>query len=448
MNIEDEEKLLRSAALQNANSILQARLRAEEDLLQANVELERKTKELDHSLAMVRATLESTTDAILVTNRDWKVTGYNQNYIQMWGFRAEELESISHTALLESITERLGLPEHHKVKLNSIHATLPEETYDLMELTDGRTIERYSRIQYVNGQNVGRVWCFTDITARKQAEDALHRVNSTLEGRVTERTIELSKTVDRLKEEIRNREQLENRLRERTIQVQRLAGELTLAEQREREKLALTLHDTLQQLLVAAKLRAEMLRGASGEPIAELAEEVRGLISECIGISRTLTGEISPPILRKGGLIPALEWLCRWMKEKHKLDVSLSVNGQISMYREDLTILLFQSVRELLFNVVKHSGVDTAKIDVGQHGNEIRIMVSDEGIGFDVSTTPALKPTDQTGGLGLFTTQERLHLLGGYSELDSAPDQGFRFTLVAPTAAPFSAASEETRSSN
>jgi len=205
-----------------------------------------------------------------------------------------------------------------------------------------------------------------------------------------------------------------------------------LAEQRERQQLATMLHDLMQQLLVAAKLRTELLAQAQGKNVPQLANEVRELIRECIQVSRTLTGELSPPILREGGLVPALEWLARWMKDKHNLETVLVVRGPISMQREDLTVLLFQCVRELLFNVVKHSGVNSAQIEVNEDGKELRIIVSDQGIGFEMPPDPPPVSADATSGYGLFTTQERLHLLGGTVHVDSSPGCGSRFTLATP----------------
>src|SRR6476469_8637848 len=93
---EDEERLLRSVALQNASSILQARQRAEEELIRAKEALESRTEELARSLAMMRATLESTTDGILVTDGAGKVTGFNANFVEMWRVPREVMDSGEH----------------------------------------------------------------------------------------------------------------------------------------------------------------------------------------------------------------------------------------------------------------------------------------------------------------------------------------------------------------
>ncbi len=163
MQDEEEDKRLRSAALQNAQSILRARQRAEQSL-------ERRTEELAHSLAMMRATLESTTDAIIVTDAVGRVTGSNRKYVEMWRIPPEIMDSSDHLRILEVCSHWFSDPESHLARVEAIYASAPPETADLLELADGRVLERFSRTQFVDGRNVGRVWSFRDITERRRAE--------------------------------------------------------------------------------------------------------------------------------------------------------------------------------------------------------------------------------------------------------------------------------------
>jgi PAS domain S-box-containing protein len=172
---QDEDELLRSVALQNANSILLARQRAEQELLQAKEALELRTEELARSLAMLRATLESTTDGILVTDGDGKVTSFNEKYVAMWRLSREITDSRDHRQLLETICRQFEDPRRFLAKIEDIYASSPPESHDLLELADGRTFERFSRIQFMEGRNAGRVWSFRDITVRRRAEDALQQ---------------------------------------------------------------------------------------------------------------------------------------------------------------------------------------------------------------------------------------------------------------------------------
>jgi signal transduction histidine kinase/ActR/RegA family two-component response regulator len=177
---DDEDDLLRSVALQNAKSILQARQRAEEELVRAKEALELKTAELARSLAMVRATLESTTDGILVTDGTGQVTGSNQKYLEMWRLPRDIMDSNEHRNLLDACSRQFDDPRQYLAGIDAIFASSPPETFDLLELTDGRVFERFSRIQVVEDRNVGRVWSFRDITERKLAEQSLQKQSERL----------------------------------------------------------------------------------------------------------------------------------------------------------------------------------------------------------------------------------------------------------------------------
>ena len=170
---DEEDAALRSVALQNAQSILLARQRAEQELLRAKEALERKTQQLAHSLSMMRATLESTWDGILVTADDGRITGYNQTYVDMWRVPTERINSGDHSSLLQFTASQFAEPRRFIARVDEIYATALPESFDLLQLADGRTYERFSRTLLVEEQAVGRVWSFRDITERRKAEDAL-----------------------------------------------------------------------------------------------------------------------------------------------------------------------------------------------------------------------------------------------------------------------------------
>lgn len=170
---ENEEKQLRSVALQTARTILRARERAEHELRQAKKELEEKARKLDHSLSILRATIESTADGILVTDEDGVVLRFNELYLEMWSISREIKNLSEHRQLLRFCSIRLKEPQKFMDRTEQIYATWPTDSYDLLELTDGRVFERFSKVQYIEGQHIGRVWSFRDITARRHAEEAV-----------------------------------------------------------------------------------------------------------------------------------------------------------------------------------------------------------------------------------------------------------------------------------
>ncbi|HJT50953.1 MAG TPA: PAS domain-containing sensor histidine kinase, partial [Nitrosospira sp.] len=170
---DNEESLPQSVTLET-NAVLQAGQRVEHELQQVKKALEDRTRQLDHSLSILRATIESTADGILVTDKGGDVLRYNERYLQMWQIQHSEIADIrQHEQLLKLTSKYLADPQQFVDRMREIYATWPAESHDLLELVDGRVFERFSKIQYAEGQIIGRVWSFRDITARKHAEEAL-----------------------------------------------------------------------------------------------------------------------------------------------------------------------------------------------------------------------------------------------------------------------------------
>lgn len=255
-------------------------------------------------------------------------------------------------------------------------------------------------------QLTGVCW---DITARKQTELQLKELNETLEKRVAERT-----AVAEVRAE----------------QLRMLAQELTQAEQKERQRIAHVLHEHFQQLLVGAKFNLSMVQAKDADSQESL-RRTDQVLAEAVEASRSLAVELNPPILRYGGLAPALGWLGQWMHEKHSLNVEVEAEAHLPVLPEDVQVFLFQSVRELLFNVVKHAKVDRARIDLRQEpGHLLRLSVSDKGAGF--RTDPFVAKTCASGGFGLFSIRERIGFLNGRVDVQSPPAAGTCISLLLP----------------
>ena len=163
-----------------------------------------------------------------------------------------------------------------------------------------------------------------------------------------------------------------------------------------------------------------------------LLQRARADVNEAMEAARTLSVNLFPPVLHLGGLPAALAWLAKRTQEQYGVVVNVTADPRANPEASDVRILLFEAVRELLFNAVKHAHVDRVDInlEVGP-GDIIHIHVSDDGVGFDSAVTLDHKNQQQVG-LGLFSIQERLALLGGHLDIQSAPGKGARFSLTLP----------------
>ena len=269
---------------------------------------------------------------------------------------------------------------------------------------DGSTFPVEVSLTHIATSAGGMAFAFvTDITARKRTESALRERTAELEGQT-------------------------HRLRE-------IAADLTVAEQHAREELSKTLHDGLQQILFSSRLKLARLKKRLVDlqsPDEDLLDRACRDLDEAIAAARSLAIELFPPGLHNDGLAAGLEWLSASMRDKYGLRVDLTADPAANPDRRDVRTLIFESVRELLFNVVKHAGVDRVTVSLSRTADgAIQIVVADRGRGFDAASVLAPTQTHRLG-LGLYSVRERLALLGGRLDIDSAPGQGTTFTIVAP----------------
>ena len=195
MELDEQDELLPSSATQNADRIRSSRQRAEQELIETKEALERKTQEFAHTLSLMRATLESTWDGILVTNDGGRITDFNEQYGKMWQIPRNILDSGENESMLKFVSKHFRDPQQFLARIQEIYASSPRETFDVLELKDGRVFERFSKTQSVNDRNVGRVWSFRDITATRRTEEALRDETRVLEL-LNKTGIMLSSTLD------------------------------------------------------------------------------------------------------------------------------------------------------------------------------------------------------------------------------------------------------------
>jgi signal transduction histidine kinase len=271
------------------------------------------------------------------------------------------------------------------------------------------------------GQQSECVEFIIDITRRKQVEEALRR---------NEKQLHLLN------------ESLEHKVREKTAELHQLASELTKAEQRERNRISHILHDDLQQRIYAIQMQLSLLRqelpgenGAASREMTNIDQE----LDDVLKIARNLSIDLNPPILRGEGLTQAISWLASKMHQQYGLPIEVHAEESYTISDEELHVLLFNCVRELLFNVVKHARAVRAEVVLQWVNSSIRIEVYDDGHGFPGQIPSGHQTAGRTEAeenlqpsFGLSTIHHQLSLYGGSMEIRSEPGKGTRIVLSVP----------------
>jgi signal transduction histidine kinase len=239
----------------------------------------------------------------------------------------------------------------------------------------------------------------------------LANLNETLEQRVAKRTAEAVEQAQKLR---------------------LLSAQLSLAEEAERRRIGEMLHEDLQQLLVAARMQLAALcrtqDAARREPIAR---EIADVLERSFQLTRSLSVELAPPVLYEHGLAAALEWLSAETRKNYNIEVTVEADSLANPKAADVRIFLFRAVRELLLNSAKHAGGSAVQITM-QHlrPGKVRIIVADDGPGFDPNSLDDKRTGSQT--VGLLNIRERVNSFGGEFHINSGPKRGTRITLSLP----------------
>ena len=241
---------------------------------------------------------------------------------------------------------------------------------------------------------------FTDITQRRQSEEALRLLNATLAARVAEQT----------------------------AQVRTLSVRLVAAEQDERERIARVLHDDLQQQLYGLGVTLDLMQPPEDDPARALHAQAREILRESTELTRSLAMELSPTVLSGTSAESLLRWVAERKQNRLGLDVEVETEGDPDIRPPHVRVLLYHVLRELLLNVAKHAGTDRATLRAWAEAGDIIVRVEDEGVGIDPEAAAG------SDGFGLPYLRERVRLVGGSFEVEPAPEVGTRATVRLPLA--------------
>lgn len=209
-----------------------------------------------------------------------------------------------------------------------------------------------------------------------------------------------------------------------------LAAELGRVRDKERQKIAEDLHDHIGQNLVLAKMKLGALNSSLGNEHSALIEGISELISHTIEDTRSLIHELHPEWRSEVSLKRAVDWLAKQTQTKYGLPCVIELAALPRSLKKDVQEVLFQAVRELLVNTVKHAQASKVRIIGECEKGWIRIRVIDDGRGFDPSKI--FSPSPKTGGFGLTIIRARLGFLGGNLYIHSRAGVGTTAMIALP----------------
>lgn len=368
-----------------------------EELKSVNRELEEKVQALEEANADLENLMATTNIGTLFLDEKLQIQRYTPRIEELFNVRPEDegrpVGDLTHCLEYDQLVEDAW-------RTVQVKGTETEMVVDREVRSENGRWFLVRFYPYLTAENevAGAVGTFVDITRRKETEERLRSSNKSLE--------------------------------ERTQQVINLTRALTSAEEDERERLSEMLHGRIQQTLVGARLQlSDIVSDIESSLSPDHREQIGSIIDllqQGAKTARSLSQELDPPV--DGDSLPeTLEWLARQMKSSYNLDVELTHRDNRRSVDRSLQVLIFRSVRELLFNTVKHAGVSEASLTVEGDGDHLRVTVKDDGEGFD---TDALGTGN--GGRGLISVRDRIEMIGGTFQVDSAPGEGTRAVIKVP----------------
>lgn len=372
-----------------------------EELTTLNIENRRKVDELSRLTNDLNNFLDAAEIATICLDDQLRILRFTPETTRFFNIR--------NTDLGRPLTELNIHFEYDNLKEDTAHVIKSHEPIE-REVLSGRRWFQLRILPYlVSEDNTNRIIIsLHDITRLKEVEASAYKHSAGLEA------LKVS---------------LESKVEERTKVVRELAGRITIAEQAERDRVAQILHDDLLQELCGLQMEIQLeLEAKQLEP--NMASELSERLGQLMELTRRLTVDLSPPLLKSEGLADGLRYLRSVMQQDYGLEVKLSHDHGIPVWNKDLRILLFQVIRELLINACKRAAVKEISISMRQTDAWVYVAISAEGKGFDADILKCDSKSEY--GPEFLDLAHRLDFVGGKVYIDTTLDSGGRIKLEIP----------------
>ena len=355
-----------------------------------------RTAALGESEQRFRRLVELMPVAVYVCDTSGIIQSYNNRAVELWGREPKSGDTAQrYCASLRLYSPEGKLVPHQESKMAEVLRTgVPAHDVEVViERPDGSCMTALVNIAPLRngkGELIGAMNCFQDITERKQAAKELEEANQRL--RILSR---------------------------RLFEVQ----------EEERRHLARELHDEIGQALTAAKINLQSVTGNGGGVTFARLQETTGILDRLLGQVRQISLDLRPSMLDDLGLVPALRSLLDQQGRRASVAVRLSAENIPEKLGPEIQTTCFRIAQEAITNALRHAGATQIEIDLRRENGELRLLVRDNGLGFDVESAQA-----QPVGLGLIGVKERAALVGGRARIISSPNKGTTIEVSVPLA--------------
>ena len=419
-----------------------AELERSRDELVQEIEVRRLAEEaLRQSTAKLQTIFDNLNEGVVVSSMDGQLTDWNRAALKMHGYpslegshhRFAEVPDTCEVATLEGDVlpkEQWPLPR-----------ILRGEQFRDLDLHVRRKDVKLERIVSYSGALVYEqegvplmaIVMMNDVTERRRAEEALRQARDELEQRVIERTRELHQTVAQLQEEVTERQQAEQALQKSEQSLRDLASQILTAQEQERKRIAMELHEGLAQSMTSLKLflRAiEQHLPAKEKRIKEDFDAAHKMIITMIDDVRRISMGLTPSLLETLGLTAALKHLLQAVSKSQKIKVNVVTDKIENLFSPQTEINLFRIFQESLNNIAKHARATQVFVSIKRQNGRVDFLIKDDGDGFDLQQTLQRKSADK--GMGIAAMDERLRMIGTQFNIMSQPGMGTEISFSIP----------------